>query len=399
MKNIVLLGLQATSNLGDRLVCECTKRIVKSIFEKNGISDIKLISYDMLGDEYYSYISERKKKDNQIEKRSPTGDGTNSNKENAQTERKEKLIESSRNGADKILNSDTVAIIFFGGGIIKYGHPLMLGYCMEPYIRRADELGIPVMISAVGVDGYDPDNDECRVFSEILNLPCIKAVTVRDDIELLKNSYMGSSKVRIKKVPCPTLLCNELFPMGTLKEEKTIGLGVIKPDKMTEIHPGFTEEKQIALWRDIAAGIEARGFRWVFFSNGIPAEYDFAKKILRSMKIPASEDTLLPAPKSLHQLLDSLNLFEGIIASRFHAALPSYSYNIPFVELIWNIKQIHFAKDMHLEDRFFDPEKVSASAIVERLFEVMNAPQPEMPVDPQKTAHELERFLKSVING
>ena len=54
---------------------------------------------------------------------------------------------------------------------------------------------------------------------------------------------------------------------------------------------------------------------------------------------------------------------------------------------------------MHLEDRFFDPEKVSASAIVERLFEVMNAPQPEMPVDPQKTVDELERFLKSVING
>lgn len=575
MKKIVLLGLQSTSNLGDRLVYACTRKITEGILEKHGVGDAEIVSYDMLGKDYYSYLSEKKKKDAEILIRYPLeaeerirleeekerfvrkyeeehaekaavprtaddvswDDGADDTQktirvckrslptcillsvltlgvyfiyweyllvkntrqvkrdlspctremlclifvpfyslywfytrgkllkdafprhgytaagsetaylilcifglgivsaalmqndfnalpsaaapeksalteeekqalidreveertalydENAKTEKKEKLIASARRGAKKIIDDETAAVIFFGGGIIKPGHSLQLGYCMEPYIRRANELGVPVMISAAGVDGYDADDDESRVFAEILNLPCVKTVTVRDDIELLRRVYVTSPEIRVRKVPCPTLLCGELFPMGTIREAGTIGLGVINAKKMTEIHPDFTEEKQIALWKGIIEEIEKRGCRWTFFANGLPADHKFAKQILKAMEKPVSGDTLLPNPQSLHQLLDSFNLFDGIVASRFHAAVPAYSYGVPFVELVWNIKQTHFARDMRLEDSFFDPETASPAQIVGKLFENMKDPRPECPVDPQDTVDELERFL------
>ncbi|MCR5042511.1 MAG: polysaccharide pyruvyl transferase family protein [Clostridia bacterium] len=441
MKNIVLLGIQGTSNLGDRLVCECTRLIIERLLLKHGISDVEIVSYDMLGKKYYSYLAEKKKRDAEVKirfrleaeqelKRARTrvafGTGTDALlsvnaasdcsaqsddeliekefrrrfDEYNEKEKKDKPIQLEASSADgaKIINADTAAVIFFGGGIIKHSHPLRLGYCMAPYIRRADKLGIPVMISAAGVDGFDPENDECRLFAEILNLPCVKTITVRDDLELLRTAFVSSGEIRTVKVACPTFLCRELFPMGTIREPKTIGLGVIKPDKMMEIHPDFTEEKQISLWKEITEQIEKRGFKWTFFANGMPADHNFAKRILKAMKLPASEENLLPNPQSLHQLLDSYNLFEGIIASRFHVAVPCYSYGIPFTELVWNIKQLHFARDTSLEDSFFDPEKASTEQIVDRLFLNMKRSLPESSLDPQSVVDELERFLLTYLS-
>lgn len=447
MKHVILLGLQSTANLGDSLVYTCTRKTIEGLMAKHGMRGYDIEAYDMLGREYYAYLGKKKKKDaeaairfpleaeyrlkleeekarfireyDRAHKDAPGNSGEEAPpepkilseeerqtiidnevriknkqyKKKSESARQKTLLSSAAAEAEAVINKDIAAVIIYGGGIIKYGHPLMLGYCMEAYIRRADKLGIPVMISTVGVDGYDAEDEECRVFSRILNLPCVKSITVRDDIELLTRAYVSSDDVRVRKVPCLTLLSRDLLPMGTLKEGRTVGLGVIKPDKMCEMHSEFTEEKQIALWQEIVAEVEKRGWRWKFFSNGMSTEYAFATKIVGSMGLTVSDDTLLPRPQNVHQLLDSYLLFDGVIASRFHVAVPSYSYGLPFVELVWNIKQTHFAKDMRLEDSFFDPEKATAAEIVDRLFDNMSTPRPEMPVNPQDAVDELERFL------
>ncbi len=385
MRNLVLLGLQDSGNLGDTLVCACTERIIEGILRKLGIGDVGLVSCDMYGAECYAALdafAARKEELTQDEIRRL---------------RKETVVSSARERARSVISDDTAAVIFFGGGIIKYGHSLKLGYCMEPYLRRAEERNVPVMISAAGVDGYDPGDEECGVFAEILNLPCVRTITVRDDIDLLKKAYVSSPEIRVRKVPCPTLLCSELFPAERRRETGVIGLGVIKPKKMTEIHPEFTAEKQIALWTGIIGELEKRGFGWRLFSNGLQSDFRFIPEILNAAGRPASAETMLPGPRNVRELLDSYLMFDGIVASRFHVAVPSYSYGIPFVELVWNVKQTLFAKDMHLEDSFFNPETATAAQIVDRLSENMRKPRPQTPVDPRRTVNELERFLREVL--
>ncbi|MBQ6020774.1 MAG: polysaccharide pyruvyl transferase family protein [Clostridia bacterium] len=380
MRNIVLLGLQSSTNLGDTLVFACTEKIIEKILASHGVRDLVPVSCDMYGEECYAALAEL------------TAAPGDADENGVRQARKEMIVSRARERARAYITADTAAVVFFGGGIIKPGHSLKLGYCMEPYLRRANELGIPVMISAAGVDGYAPD-DESRVFAEILNLPCVKSVTVRDDIELLKRAYITSPEIRIGKVPCPTLLCRELFPMRPRKETGVIGLGVIKPKKMAEQHPDFTAEKQIMLLDGIVAEIEKRGYRWRFFANGLLSDHRFASDFLQSTGRNVSEETVLPNPQDVQRLLEIYHTFDGIVASRFHVAVPAYSYGIPFVELVWNVKQTHFAKDMHLEDSFFNPETASPAQIVDRLFENMAEPPPEAPVNPQDTIDELERFL------
>ncbi|MBQ6164580.1 MAG: polysaccharide pyruvyl transferase family protein [Clostridia bacterium] len=381
MRNVVLLGLQDSTNLGDTLVFACTERIIAQILKKHGRRDIGSVSVDMYGEECYGALDALAAKKDEM----PADE--------MRQARKEKVVSCAAERARAFITQNTAAVIFFGGGIVKPGHSLKLGYCMEPYLRRADELGVPVMISAAGVDGYDAEDDECRVFAEILNLPCVKTVTVRDDIELLQRAYVTSPEIRVKKVPCPTMLSKELFPMPPRRETGVIGLGVIKPKKMTELHPDFTENRQIALWTEIISEVEKRGYRWRLFTNGLASDFRFIPEILTAAGRTVSNDTVLPNPRNVHRLLQYCSAFDGIVASRFHAAVPAYSFGVPFVELVWNIKQTHFAKDMHLEDSFFDPETASPAQIVGKLFENMKDPRPECPVDPQDTVDELERFL------
>ncbi|MCQ2462063.1 MAG: polysaccharide pyruvyl transferase family protein [Clostridia bacterium] len=420
MKKIVLLGLLDTSNYGDTLICACTEKIIRGIIKDFGVSDISLVKADMLGEDYYAYMKKRKKTEAEFKTKIKglrsanenflikyTGEVLESDElfteetekrhaEKLRRDRAEALDKSSEASAQKLLDENTAALIFFGGGLIKYGHPLRLGYCIAAYIRRAEELGIPVMFSATGVDGFDGEDEECAVMREVLNLNCVKSFTVRDDIDTLTQKFIYNENIRVRKAPCPTLMCKELFPMGTVKEGNTIGIGVIRSDKFTTRNEKFTEEYQLDFYKELIEELEKRGYEWKIFTNGHPKDRDFGVKILNHCGRTVNTDTLLPSPQSVHQLLDSYNMFDGIIASRFHVAVPSVSYNIPFVEFIWNVKQEFFAADAGLADRFTKFGGSGAADVVDRLEKAMKQSY-TVSLPTEITVSELEWFIEEYV--
>lgn len=420
MKNIVLIGLLDASNYGDTLICECTEKIIRGILKSRGADGVNVVKADMLGDEYYAYMKKRKKTEAEFKTKIKglrsanenflmkyTGEVLESDElfteetekrhaEKLRRDRAEVLEKSSVSSSLKLLDENTAALIFFGGGLIKYGHPLRLGYCIAAYIRRAEELGIPVMFNATGVDGFDEEDEECAIMREVLSLDCVKSFTVRDDIETLTEKFIFNENVRVRKVPCPTLMCRQLFPMGTVKEGNTIGIGVIRSDKFTTRNEKFTEKYQLDYYKELIAELERRGYGWKIFSNGHPKDRDFGVKILNHCGLPVNTDTILPSPQSVHQLLDSYNMFDGIIASRFHVAVPSVSYGIPFVEFIWNVKQEFFARDAGLERRFTEFGGDGAADVVDRLEQAMTEKNNvSLPVE--DTVKELETFLTEYV--
>ncbi len=449
MKNIVLIGLQSTANLGDRLVYRCTASMLSRICEELGLEELRQISCDMLGKAYYQYIKELPQSEQerkirlQVEKelkakypspeeikeqkrrerfpnhyakldaRPETVARINAEREAAaQQEREEEerhelelkekrrsvILSSAREAAENCITEDTAAVLFVGGGIIKSGHPLGLGYLIQIYVEQAQKFGIPVMFSAVGVEGFTPDDPECGALIHALNLPCVKAVTVRDDPEFFIRHYRENPAVSVQKVPCPTCMTKTYFPMGTLSQPKTIGIGTGKPEWFLQRNPGLTEKDLLDVWAAIIAEVERRGYDWQIFSNGLPADQAFGRKLLK--RVGKSEDSgakLLPNPRSIHQLLDSFNLFEGIIGSRLHTVIPAYTYGIPTVELVWNDKQLFFARDAGISDRFFEVPQADAVKVVDKLEEAMKNGYPQNEIDPQKTVSALRDFMREYV--
>ena len=79
------------------------------------------------------------------------------------------------------------AVIFAGGGLIKFRGECFLQYISE-IINEAQENDIPVYFNSVGVEGYDENDETCQALKEVINQPCVKGISVRDDTALLKSS-------------------------------------------------------------------------------------------------------------------------------------------------------------------------------------------------------------------
>ncbi len=449
MKTVVLIGLQSTSNLGDRLVYQCTEKILEQLQIELGINDLQFLSCDMLGKPYYKYQKELPQKElertlrltieKELKAKYPTYqeikkqrrrkffprfyrwlDATPKRVERACAEtaeaaqkereaeenhaaqlpilRRKAILSSAASTAKKVINSDTAAVIFVGGGIIKHGHPLCLGHVLAAYVERAEELNIPVMFSAAGVEGYDENDPECTILTETLNRSCVKSVTIRDDLETYLRYYAKNPTIPVRKTACPTCLTKTLFPLGTLPQKKTIGIGMGKPEWFLARNPDLSYEDLIAIWSKIILELERRGYDWQIFCNGMNADLAFGKEILRHLGLSAlMGKKVLPAPKSIHQLLDSYNLFEGLIAGRLHTAIPAYSYKIPFVELVWNDKQHFFAEDAGIRDRFFELPDADPVKIVDKLEEAMRNGYPENTLNPDETVDALRAFLQDYV--
>src|SRR3954447_13160765 len=189
MKRVILAGLLNDKNLRDIVIADCAKFLYNEV--TRNASDIEYVSLDLTG--YYKYIS---KKPFLIRKLY----GAWNRSANLFTAKK-------MNGRVK-LNSryyqrqikGTSLIVIVGGGMIKYKYQHFWVY-LSGLIDAAERLGVPIVLNALGVEGYDKNDPRCQILKQALNNPAVKVITTRDDIDTLRNLYLkGNQKVVSRKV-------------------------------------------------------------------------------------------------------------------------------------------------------------------------------------------------------
>ena len=95
-------------------------------------------------------------------------------------------------------------IIFVGGGIIKYKQENFY-YRVSDIIEEADKYHIPVFLNAVGVEDYDDTDERCLQLKRAINLPCVQAITVRDDLQTLKSRWITNPRIKTASVFDPAV--------------------------------------------------------------------------------------------------------------------------------------------------------------------------------------------------
>lgn len=425
MKKIILLGLQTDTNLGDGLLAKCTEKLVTMLCDELEIKDADIIPADMRGLDYRAliekdladreaaaqtfkarfhssishsalynfalkltlgekkYLARKERKRNEKAAREAA----------AEKKRLAYLEKSAEEAALRLIDKDTAAVIFVGGGLIKYGSKQDLPALMKPYILRADELCVPVMFNAVGIEGFDGENEECLMLRELMNKPCVKCITTRDDIELLRSSFILRDDIVTKKVPDPACRTAEFFPQEH-KKSGVIGIGVARGGLFTD-HGGKNGEKELLdIWAQIISELEKRGLKWKIFSNGILSDLHFGEKLLEHIGRAEEKDALiLPQPRKVEQFVSDVNSFDGIIACRLHASIIAYSFKIPAVEIVWNIKQRIFGDWIGVPERFLDERTLDPALLVERLVTALDEPYPENDMNPTDTYDMLKDFF------
>ena len=345
VKNIIFVGLYDDDNLGDEVIYKCTKYLYSkySIDVKYESRSLSLLN-PPIGDIIPNIIKRGAYKLRKIL-------GAIFFKRNyfsATTMQKLWDIQQYYYGA--IQGADL--IIVAGGGLIKYRYQFCCWGSLSVLLRAANKRNIPVWLNAVGVEGYDEKENSCRYLKESLHLPCVKKISVRDDISTLIDKYFdGKPQCECRKVADTAVYAGEAYNNQKLNNSQIIGIGIgdeflfFGRDEIN--HPINHREFYI----DLIKRLLAEQQKIILFNNGAKEDNKTAIEIFNIFRF-AGKSIELKMPESDEQLIEIIAKCRGIIAARLHSCIIAYSLDIPCVGMVWNEEVAFFGKNIGYPNRF-----------------------------------------------
>jgi polysaccharide pyruvyl transferase WcaK-like protein len=356
-KRIALVGLNNFNNMGDQIIAETMQFLV----QKNREDEIETYFVDISPYDSFCkvHLPVRFKYFNLIRKfEQIIKDHIKSERIIYSVQYLSWKIKLFRYYKQQLKNAD--AVIFSGGGFIKY-RTQELNYLVDMITKIAMDMGIPVMMSAMGVEGYSPTDIRCQKLKKAINRPCVKVITTRDNLPLLNEYYIVNKSIITELVGDPAFFIPECYQIKK-KESNIVGLGVIRSDIFLKYGINFTEDDVMNLYQNIIKELENRNIDWRIFSNGLSSDYQFGIKLLESLGIDNSKYMYLP--NNSNELVNIISEFDAIIGARLHACITAYSLDIPAVGLVWNEKLELFGELIGKHEDYINVDQLDAENIV-----------------------------------
>lgn len=348
MKAIQIVVVQIINrNLGDGVISDCTKFLIKKICKRLIGKKVSIVPYNIYSEDF------------SIIKRADV-------------------------------------IVFAGGGIIKYKYEKFYSY-ITGIVKIADQYQIPVFFNGVGVEGFDGSEDRCMELKETLNLECVKGITVRDDIETLRNNYIVNHNIRVRSVFDPAVWTKEVYRIERRNTSDVVGVGIVRykifaDNGIEEIDENF----QLKLWSELICLLNQRNIKWKIFTNGLKSDEDFAVQVLqyagygeevKKYKVKRAADS--------RELVQTIAGFKAIIACRLHANIIAYSLGIPSIAFVWNDKLKFWGRKIGKEELFIEPAKMSAEYVISALQKLLINAELSKPSSIKRLVYkELKRFIR-----
>ena len=286
-------------------------------------------------------------------------------------------------------------IVFSGGGMIKY-HQQEFYLVINDITKFANKKHKPVIFTAVGVEGYDENDNRCRILKRAINRKCVKAISIRDDIDTFQK-YL-TREIPNELVADSALYSKETFHIKKDSKSNTIGIGVIRPEIFQNYMYSIDEEVLLKMYSETAFKLKEKGFNVKFFTNGAISDQKFILRIKEYLKADDSFDEMVEnRPKTSRELVEMISKYKIVIGTRLHSSIIAYSLGIPVVGIVWNSKQIAFAKINNIEDYFIQKENFNSNYLVKKVLDAHN--QKKLNEKKQKKAVKdfLERELGKLI--
>src|SRR5699024_5082765 len=283
---IVFAGLLSEKNLGDVIIADCTKWLFTQILKS---SEEDKVIFDEIGFRELEEVrrsSFYRKKCYEVRRRLLPLVGMNWSKKN--------ILEHAKYFEPCFVDADLVVIV--GGGVVKYKYQLFWVY-LSGIIKAAQVNNIPIILNAVGIEGYDADNEKCQILKEALNAPNVKAITTRDDISVLDKYYINaSSGIYTQKVADSAVWVSDAY--GIHKEEHVVVvvIGLVRIAIFKDNGIALSSEELVQIYVNILQELDRKGHKWKLFTNGLPADEELIPAILDQLgRNRSMVDILLPS--------------------------------------------------------------------------------------------------------
>lgn len=350
MKKICFAGLVAETNLGDVVILTTTEELYKNALPADTAFEFSRLdiqyrnSADSTGSIWYKFRLFLLEK---------FGLSTKNLKIR-------KLITDTKQYYKSQLNKMDLVVVV-GGGLIKYKYQRFFIYLIA-LIEVAEELRIPLVMNAVGIEGYDDTDLRCQMLKQALNRNIVKSITTRDDIDTLKQFYMvqGSCK-QIGKTSDPAVYAAELY--GVKKTDSDVfAIGLVRGGIFKDNGCNLTADELAEFYCQLILELESKGIRYKLFTNGLKSDNELLPLIAEKLNRDKPE---LFEPEQASDLIQFISGCTVVIAARLHANIIAYSLDVPSVGLVWNDKLALFGQDIGYPQRFVRPSQMTAAKVLE----------------------------------
>lgn len=405
---IALCGLNV-QNLGDVVIFDTVRFLLSRTLAEIGVAGSEIVEVDMLRSE--PKFAQRKVKCNRVKKRKSFSEWVSACVKRVPYFRfllmptacfvlrmKWRRTKEYRRFMKEELNkiSDLNLLLFVGGGLIKY-HRQCFHYLIDEITSIAERDAIPVVFNAVGVEGFDRSNPECEILKRALGRRSVLKITTRDDVGLLKDGYECKTPFPVESVCDPAFWVPETYGVSWTGEESgCIGLNVIRPAIFGEYGTPIDPDELAGLYRDVMRIILESGRRVELFSNGVPADARFVKRILSGFPLLFYGDRIsVKVPASARELVETIAGYERYLAVRLHASIIGTSLGIPNVSIVWNRKQRFFGEYVGLAENYIERDGLSAENIYAKLMSAR--PYVVDPAYKNSVFESIKKTLKDVL--
>lgn len=300
---------------------------------------------------------------------------------------------------DRIKDLD--AIVFTGGGFIKF-KTQGLNYIDELILETARMRDIPVMMNAVGVEGYSETDIRCQRLKKALNSDNVRVITTRDDIDTLDAHYITNPRIVTERVGDPVFWLREMEILDENvggQAERTghrIGINLINPQNFSVYGGHISPDAIVNFYRNLIEELQRLDADFVLFSNGMTVDQAFGQSLVSSMNLRS--DQLVHRPATSAEFVNLVAGFDIILSARMHAGITAYAIDVPVVGLIWGEKLQFLTEITGLRDRYFDEHELDVGKIARMLVSNdLPAPDSELRSElRERTRRQLTAFVESV---
>lgn len=294
---------------------------------------------------------------------------------------------------------DLDAVVFTGGGFIKY-KTQGLNYIDELILETARERNIPVMMNAVGVEGYSETDIRCQRLKRALNFDNVRVITTRDDIDTLNDHYMSGTRIVTERVGDPVFWLNDMGIVDRGAESSRgpggIGINLINPQNFSVYGGRISPDEVVNFYRALIVELQRRDADFFLFSNGMTVDQAFGESLVSTMNLRPEQ--LIHRPTTSAEFVNLVAGFDIILSARMHAGITAYAIDVPVVGLIWGEKLQFLTEITGLRDRYFTENELDVARIAGLLVD-NDLPAPDAQRRAQlreRTQEQLTRFVETV---
>lgn len=292
---------------------------------------------------------------------------------------------------EEALVADSDIIAFAGGGLFGLSY-LNFFDALNRITELADQHDIPLIFSSMGINNMDATPENEHRLQEILGRQCIKAVSVRENLELFKQ-YARGGNFEICQVCDPAVWTKYVYysELQDIPPSNLMGINVVRGGIFNDNGKPWKLGDEMKYLRALQQELDSRGMDYVFYTNGSFLDDNSLHFFADKYDIPAHQ---LVYPNTTREFVRTVARFDNVASIRMHSSIVAYALGRLSINLIWNDKIPFFYENIGYADRAIALEHWNGADVFARLQAIK---EEDYPLDGDYMM-TLYRYLYRVMN-